>query len=104
MTGPGAWAQAELVEELWQRFQPLASQRVRALEEYAGACAEGRATAAERATAAKAAHDLEGGLGSYGRPEGSRWAAAFLVALPEAGSDPRRLAEVAAQLRSLVGQ
>lgn len=103
-SAPAGDGAAALVEELWRRFQPLASRRVAVLEDYAAAMGAGQpADEAHREAASRAAHDLEGSLGSYARPAGSAFAAEYAEMLHSAAPDPSRLAELAAALRAVVG-
>lgn len=102
---PAPLGVAALVEQMWSRFQPLAAARVNALESHAMAVGEGGDAAEQllRPAAVSAAHNLEGSLGSYARPEGSRLAAVYGAALREAQPDPAVLLTVSKQLRALVG-
>ncbi len=105
-TGTGTDVRA-LVEGLWQRFQPLASRRVAALEAWVAAAdgGPGRVSGDLSATslrdaAAAAAHDLAGSLGSYGRPEGSRLAEACEASVDSPGPGLR---DLVVRLRAEVG-
>ncbi|MUN63651.1 hypothetical protein GMA12_10920 [Kocuria sediminis] len=59
----------DAVAALWERFRPLVSSRIETLERFAEG--DPRLGAGE---AARAAHNLAGALGSYGRHDGSRTA------------------------------
>lgn len=103
MTPPDAVGSDDLVEQLWQRFQSLASQRVRVLEAYAALRRQGRDDADLREQAVAAAHSLQGGLGSYRRPAGSRLAEACTAALHTEGGSAAELVLLTAELRAVVG-
>ncbi len=107
MTGTTADSRA-LVAEMWRTFQPLASRRVGVLEAYVRALAsrsadEGLPDDDGRDAAARAAHALLGGLGSFGHPEGSRCAAAIVDLLREPVGDVQQLSRTVAELRAVVG-
>lgn len=88
---------AELVEQLWQQFQPLVHERVRQIE--AAARGTGDVDAA-----ARAAHNLAGALGSYGRTTASDAAReidlAFSRAEPGTRPDPRWLLSMVQRLKT----
>lgn len=107
MTGTTA-DDLDLVAQLWRKFQPLASRRVAVLEAYvraltSGSADEGVPDGDGRDAAARAAHALQGGLGSYGHPEGSRCAAAIVDLLREPDDDVEQLCRTVAELRAVVG-
>jgi HPt (histidine-containing phosphotransfer) domain-containing protein len=60
---------SEAVEALWERFRPLVRSRIEVLERFAAG--DGGVKVED---AARAAHNLAGALGSYGRHEGSETA------------------------------
>lgn len=80
----------DAIAEMWQRFAPLARERVEVLERYVAALDDGRDDPDLRAQAHAAAHKLAGALGTYQRP-GSHAASRLEVVLgpsapaPEAG-------------------
>jgi HPt (histidine-containing phosphotransfer) domain-containing protein len=57
------------IAALWEQFRPLVDTRVRLIENHLLGSGE-----AELTEVARAAHNLAGALGSYGRPEGSELA------------------------------
>jgi len=69
-----------LISALWEQFRPLVAARIAAIEQYVAGAAESvestpaheRRLTALRSAAQDAAHNLAGGLGSYGRSNGSR--------------------------------
>jgi len=77
---------------LWERFQPLVAQRLGLLEAFLNGDPR-----VPREEAQRAAHNLAGSLGSYGRPEGSELAQRINLALSRglaggtAGSDLQHL-------------
>lgn len=71
---------AAITAALWERFRPLVRERLAVLRCWA----DGEPV--PRADAARAAHNLAGSLGSYGRAEGSALARRVDVAL--AGDEP----------------
>lgn len=86
------------VAELWERFRPLVRERIDLIEAYAGGSPE-----VTREDAARAAHNLAGSLGSYGRAEGSRVARRIDQAfLTGEGDAPADLVPLVAELRSVV--
>lgn len=91
-----------LVEQMWQRFQPLAQERVADIQRYADVRADGSESDESREAASRAAHALAGSLGSYGRPTGSVLAdeVESLIATP--GADPVRLGELTERLAEVV--
>jgi HPt (histidine-containing phosphotransfer) domain-containing protein len=68
------------VAHLWERFRPLVAQRLDLIEAFL----DGNPRV-QREEAQRAAHNLAGSLGSYGRPEGSELARRIDLAL---SSDP----------------
>ncbi len=60
---------AATVAALWEQFRPLVDSRVRLIEDHLLGGGE-----ADLTEVARAAHNLAGALGSYGRPEGSELA------------------------------
>jgi HPt (histidine-containing phosphotransfer) domain-containing protein len=91
-------AAAEAVARLWERFRPLVSARIGTIEAYL----EGQ-DGVGLEDAARAAHNLAGALGSYGRPDGSRVARRIEHALraPDP-APPEQLREDVATLRAAV--
>lgn len=75
MSGEGTDV-AAITAQLWERFRPLVAERVQVLRSWADGD-EG----VPREDAARAAHNLAGALGSYGRTEGSAVARRADVAL-----------------------
>ncbi|MGN6244791.1 MAG: Hpt domain-containing protein [Motilibacteraceae bacterium] len=72
---------AAITAQLWERFRPLVRERVQVLRSWADGDAD-----VSREDAARAAHNLAGSLGSYGRSQGSAVARRADVAL--AGDEP----------------
>ena len=91
---------AAITAALWERFRPLVRERVQVLRSWA----QGDPSVA-REDAARAAHNLAGSLGSYGRTEGSDVARRADVALAgPAPDEPVRgaVAELVAELERVV--
>ena len=93
---------AAITAALWERFRPLVAERVQLLRSWA----DGDRGVA-RADAARAAHNLAGSLGSYGRAHGSEAARRADVAL--AGDEPDEavrpvVLDVVAELEQVVAQ
>jgi HPt (histidine-containing phosphotransfer) domain-containing protein len=86
---------AAITAALWERFRPLVSERVGLLR--AWAAGDG---AVSRPEAARAAHNLAGSLGSYGRAEASAVARRADVLLASTAADD----EVRPQVAELVGE
>lgn len=77
-----------LIARMWERFRPLAEERVQTIDAYVRTGTAARLASvptprsadavdeceSARARARQAAHDLAGSLGSYGRPNGSELA------------------------------
>lgn len=78
---------------LWERFRPLVAERVQQLRAWAAAEAS-----VSRSEANRAAHNLAGSLGSYGRAEGSVIARRADVLLASGASDD----EVRGELGQLI--
>lgn len=93
-----------LVEEMWQRFQPLAQERVAEIQRYADQRADGSDSEEAREAAKHAAHALAGSLGSYGRPTGSALADEVESLVAEPGADPVRLTELTGRLMEAVAR
>ncbi|MFN8076788.1 MAG: Hpt domain-containing protein [Kineosporiaceae bacterium] len=93
-----------VIERMWERFKPLAAERVGVLADCAEAAAQGRLDDALREQAALAAHSLAGSLGSYGLPEGSRLARAVEADLLAGVPDWARLTATVAELRAEVSR
>lgn len=68
-------------EDLWLAWRPTAWERVRLIEAAVGPAAAGDAPTATLEEARRAAHQLAGSLGTFGRPLGSAAAARAEVAL-----------------------
>lgn len=86
------------VAELWERFRPLVRERIDLLDAFAGGNPD-----VAREDAARAAHNLAGSLGSYGRTEGSQVARRIDQAfLSGEGDAPADLVPLVAELRSVV--
>ncbi len=108
-TQPDARANASLsqaMDSLWVRFLPEIKERVAVLEAAAQAAGEGKLTAKQRDAAQAAAHKLAGVLGTFGLTRGTVLARELELTFARESS-PRRnagakLAEVAAELRSMV--
>ncbi|MGN6332247.1 MAG: Hpt domain-containing protein [Motilibacteraceae bacterium] len=93
---------AAITAALWERFRPLVAERVGLLR--AWAAGEGGTT---REEAARAAHNLAGSLGSYGRAEGSAVARRVDVLLASPAPDDElrpAVRELVAELRPLVAK
>ena len=90
------------IARLWQRSRPLVLQRVAALQETATALAIGRLDAEEIRTARAEAHKLVGSLGTFGVERGSELARRVEHELETGGQDPARLADLTAQLHTVV--
>ncbi len=103
VTDPGEGSRG-LVQALWDRFQPLAGERVAVLESYAALRSTGADDATLREAATRATHNLHGSLGTYGRPDGSRLAMTYGDALLRGDPDPTRLLELSRRLRAVVGR
>lgn len=86
------------IAELWERFRPLVRERLDLLQAFVEDDPD-----VAREDAARAAHNLAGSLGSYGRSEGSQVARridqAFLTGERD---DPASLAPLVAELRTVV--
>jgi HPt (histidine-containing phosphotransfer) domain-containing protein len=94
------------MDSLWVRFLPEIKERVAVLEAAAQAAGEGKLTAKQRDAAQAAAHKLAGVLGTFGLTRGTVLARELELTFARESS-PRRnagakLAEVAAELRSMV--
>ncbi len=108
-TQPDARANAafsQAMDSLWVRFLPEIKERVAVLEAAAQAAGEGKLTAKQRDAAQAAAHKLAGVLGTFGLTRGTVLARELELTFARESS-PRRnagakLAEVAAELRSMV--
>jgi HPt (histidine-containing phosphotransfer) domain-containing protein len=89
---------ADLLAQMWERFRPLAHERLALLDEATAAAEAGTLTPELRERGASAAHKLAGSLGSFGR-EGSDEAkrAELLLAGP---ADPAALRALVDALRS----
>lgn len=68
----------ELVEQLWQQFRPLVDQRLQQIDAVASGTGD-------PSVAARAAHNLAGALGSYGRTTASAIAREIDLAFSSAG-------------------
>lgn len=85
--------QAErVIARMWDRFRPLAAERVAVLRSCADAASAGTLDADLAEHGVLAAHSLAGSLGSYGRPEGSRLARLAEADLSAGVPDPAALA------------
>ncbi|MDN4472260.1 Hpt domain-containing protein [Demequina zhanjiangensis] len=63
---------ADIIAVLWERFRPTVAERLDAISAGAEAIADGATAGDPRVRDAhRAAHNLAGALGSYGRPDGS---------------------------------
>ena len=103
---PQAETTQALIARLWDQFRPLARDRVEAIAEFvdrADADAPSRATATAQERARRAAHDLAGSLGSYGRPRGSELARAIETAVLADPPDLAAARAAVAELRTEVG-
>lgn len=85
------------IAELWERFRPLVQERLDLLQAYVNGDPE-----VIREDAARAAHNLAGSLGSYGRTEGSHVARRIDQAFLTGDDDPAVLAPLVAELHSVV--
>jgi HPt (histidine-containing phosphotransfer) domain-containing protein len=83
------------VEQLWTQFRPLVDARIAAIE----AVVEGTG---DPDVAARAAHNLSGALGSYGRSGASVVAAEIEAALLSGAVDRQGLGVAVARLRALI--
>ncbi|EYR63606.1 hypothetical protein N866_19370 [Actinotalea ferrariae CF5-4] len=81
-----------LVEQLWAQFLPLVHERVRLIEEVA-------AGGGDVATAGRAAHNLAGSLGSYGRATASSVARELDLAFTAGVPDQAWLTDAVRRLR-----
>ncbi|MGY1814790.1 Hpt domain-containing protein [Blastococcus sp. SYSU D00820] len=90
---------ADAVARLWARFRPLVTERLSVIQDHLDGD-----PAVSREAAVRAAHNLAGSLGSYGRPEGSVLARRIEEALGGTGApeDPAGLQALAARLRAAV--
>jgi HPt (histidine-containing phosphotransfer) domain-containing protein len=87
---------SKAVEALWERFRPLVSSRIEILERFAAGD-----DGVKVEDAVRAAHNLAGALGSYGRPEGSETARRIeRVLRPEATIRQDQLREEISRLRA----
>jgi HPt (histidine-containing phosphotransfer) domain-containing protein len=87
---------AEAIAALWERFRPLVTSRIEILERFAAGD-----DSVKVEDAARAAHNLAGALGSYGRHEGSETARRIERALrPDTAIRPDRLQEEISRLRA----
>jgi HPt (histidine-containing phosphotransfer) domain-containing protein len=97
---------AGALDVLWAKFLPENEERVAALEAAATACAQGGLGEDQREVAGSAAHKLAGVLGTFGLTRGTELARELeLMFSQPAGLDPasgERMAEIAAQLRSIL--
>lgn len=88
----------DAVAALWERFRPLVRSRIQTLERFVEG--DGRLGVEE---AARAAHNLAGSLGSYGRHDGSRIARRIEQALRADTPPPKEeLRDEVARLRAEV--
>jgi HPt (histidine-containing phosphotransfer) domain-containing protein len=87
------------VEALWIQFRPLVRQRI----DLIAAHLDGD-PAVSRTQAARAAHNLGGSLGSYGRSKGSAIARRIDLALTDGAFtvDPSQLRAAVVELRSVL--
>jgi HPt (histidine-containing phosphotransfer) domain-containing protein len=93
---------AALLAALWQRNQPLVSERLAILDRAADAAAVGTLDEGLRNEAVSAAHKLAGSLGMYGYDEGTRIAREMEVLLGGAAPDGARLQLLCGELRAAV--
>jgi HPt (histidine-containing phosphotransfer) domain-containing protein len=96
----------EAIDRMWTQFMPQTQERLAALEIAAAAFAAGHLTAEQHEAANTAAHKLAGVLGTFGLTKGTVLARELeIMYTRENGPDPAmsaRLAEIAAQLRTIV--
>jgi len=90
----------DFLDEMWEKFSPVARQRVDDLEQYVAAAQAGEAAEDLRDAAEWAAHKLVGALGSF-RREGSA-EAAVAERLVRTHAPVADLAPVVRTLRALV--
>ncbi len=107
---PAAPGQANLsdsLDRLWARFLPQIAERVAVLESAAAGVAAGTLSASRRDAAQSAAHNLAGVLGTFNLTRGTILARELELTYSRQSALSRdsasRLAELAAELRSLVG-
>ena len=86
----------------WKQSRPMVLERIRALQEAAGALAAQRLEPHEIEAARSDAHKLVGSLGTFGLPRGSELARHVEQELEAGGPDPTLLADLLAQLRAVV--
>ncbi len=85
---------SDAVTKLWQRFRPLVQSRIDVIERFA--LGDGSVQAED---AARAAHNLAGALGSYGRHDGTLIARRIEHAVRSA--DPDRFGHLPEELAAL---
>ncbi len=91
---------SEIIAALWERFRPTVAERLDAIASGAAAIAEGATAGDTRVREAhRAAHNLAGALGSYGRPDGSVVARRLMALLDEPRPRHDAVVEQLAELR-----
>ena len=95
------------LEQLWQKFLPQLEERISVLERAVEALTAGRLSGTMQADAHAAAHKLSGSLGTFGLASGTALAREAELLCSEdreiALDASARLAEIAAQLRAILG-
>jgi HPt (histidine-containing phosphotransfer) domain-containing protein len=104
--GSAASNLAAALDQLWTRFLPEIRNRVDLLDAAATACAANKLSTEQRDAAQAAAHKLAGTLGTFSLDRGTDLAREFELALASEDTPclavANRLAELAAELRSIV--
>ena len=99
MTGA---ALEDVLARMWAELAPVAVARVEVLEAYCAALGAGRDGLELRTSAAGAAHQLAGALGSYGRPGSDEAGELELVLRGSAPCDPALVRRHVTALRAAV--
>ncbi|WP_160297642.1 Hpt domain-containing protein [Demequina salsinemoris] len=89
-----------IIAALWERFRPTVAERLDTLDAGLDAIrADAPGTAPAVRDAHRAAHNLAGALGSYGRPDGSVVARRLMAELDAPRPDAEAVAALVAEVR-----